>query len=99
MSKALQISALCVGLLAGDLTAFAQSTMVNGQVTKVDQSAGKIAIKHGPLKQFDMEEGMTMVFRAEDPTLLNNVKPGDKIRFMPDQVNGQFTVKKIEKIK
>ena len=99
MCKALQISALWIGMLAGDLTAFSQSTMVNGQVTKVDQSAGKITIKHGPLKQFGMEEGMTMVFRAEDPALLNSVKPGDKIRFMPDQVNGQFTVTKIEKIR
>jgi Cu(I)/Ag(I) efflux system periplasmic protein CusF len=99
MYKALKIFTVWIGLLAGDLTAFAQSTIVNGQVTKVDQSAGKITIKHGPLKQFGMEEGMTMVFRAEDPTLLNNVKPGDKIRFMPNQVNGQFTVTTIEKIR
>jgi Cu(I)/Ag(I) efflux system periplasmic protein CusF len=99
MCKALQIFGVGIGLLAGEPPAFAQSTMMNGQVTKVDQSAGKITIKHGPLKQFGMDDGMTMVFRAEDPALLNSVKPGDKIRFLPDQVNGQFTVKKIEKIR
>jgi Cu/Ag efflux protein CusF len=75
----------------------AQSDMIDGVVTKVDQSAGKITIKHGPIKKFDMDEGMTMVFRAADPAMLNSVKTGDKIKFAPDRVNGQFTVTKIEK--
>src|SRR5215510_4236051 len=72
---------------------------VNGQVTKIDQSAGRITIKHGPLKKFDMNENMTMVFRAGDPAMLKAVKPGDRVRFVPDRVNGQFTVTKIEKAK
>jgi Cu/Ag efflux protein CusF len=80
--------------------AMAQSDdFVAGQVTKVDASAGKITIKHGPLKKFDMDEGMTMVFRAGDPAMLKAVKPGDRVRFVPDRVNGQFTVIKIEKAK
>ena len=77
----------------------AQSEMVDGVVTKVDPSAGKITIKHGPLKKFDMDEGMTMVFRASDPAMLTAVKPGDKIKFEPERVNGQFTVVKIQKAK
>jgi Cu(I)/Ag(I) efflux system periplasmic protein CusF len=40
---------------------------------------------------------MTMVYRAVDPTMLAAVKPGDKVRFVPGRVNGQFTVTKIEK--
>ena len=44
-----------------------------------------------------MDESMTMVYRAVDPTMLAAVKPGDKIRFVPGRVNGQFTVTKIEK--
>jgi Cu/Ag efflux protein CusF len=79
--------------------AHAQAAMVDGTVTKVDESAGKITIKHGPLKQFDMDEGMTMVFRAQDPAMLKTVKAGDKIKFVPDRVNGQFTVTKIQKDK
>ena len=39
-------------------------------------TAGKITIKHGPLKQFDMDDGMTMVFRAQDPAMLKAVKAG-----------------------
>lgn len=77
--------------------AAAQADMVEGQVTKVDEAAGKITIKHGPLKKFGMDEGMTMVFRAQEPAMLKTVKAGDKIKFDVDRVNGQFTVTKIQK--
>jgi Cu/Ag efflux protein CusF len=77
----------------------AQSPMVNGQVTKIDESAGKITLKHGPIKKLDMNEGMTMVFRVQDPAMLKQVKVGDKVRFDADRVNGQFTVMKIERAK
>ena len=66
---------------------------------KIDESAGKITLRHGPLKQFDMDEGMTMVFRVQDPTMLKTVKVGDKIKFMPERINGQFTVTKIRRAK
>ena len=86
--------------LANPLAGMAQSDdYVNGQVTKIDESAGKITIKHGPIKKFDMDAGMTMAFRAGDPAMLKAVKPGDRVRFVPDRVNGQFTVTKIEKAK
>jgi Cu(I)/Ag(I) efflux system periplasmic protein CusF len=90
--------AICGALLfsAASFSA-AQDALVEGQVTKVDASAGKITIKHGPLKKFDMDDGMTMVFRAQDPAMLTAVKAGDKIKFDADKVNGQFTVTKIEK--
>ena len=72
--------------------------MVSGEVTKVDESAGKLTIKHGPIKKFDMD-AMTMVFKASDPAMLKTVKPGDKIQFEPDKVNGQLTVTKLQKAK
>jgi Cu(I)/Ag(I) efflux system protein CusF len=77
----------------------AQSAMIDGQVTKIDESAGKITLKHGPIKKLGMDEGMTMVFRAQDPAMLKQVKVGDKVKFDADRVNGQFTVTKIEKAK
>jgi Cu/Ag efflux protein CusF len=85
--------------LAAPPGTMAQSEMVDGLVTKVDPSAGKITIRHGPLKKFDMDEGHTMVFRANDPAMLKAVKAGDKVRFEPDRVNGQFTIMKIQKAK
>ncbi len=77
----------------------AQSATVNGQVTKIDTSAGKITLKHGPIKKLDMDEGMTMVFRVQDPAMLEKLKVGDKVKFDADRVNGQLTVTKIEKSK
>jgi len=79
------------------LSAVVQSPMVNGQVTKIDESAGKITLKHGPIKKLDMNEGMTMVFRVQDPAMLKQVKVGDRVRFDADRVNGQITVTRIEK--
>ncbi len=96
MRKSMVTIAALVGL-AG-LSSIALAQMVDGEVTKVDESTGKITIKHGPLKKFDMD-GMTMVFRANDPAMLKQVKVGDKIRFEADKVNGQFTVMKLEKKK
>lgn len=96
MRKSMIMLSALVGLACVSTIAFAQ--MVDGEVTKVDELAGKITIKHGPLEKFDMDS-MTMVFRANDPGMLKQVKPGDKIKFEADKVNGQFTVMKIEKAK
>ena len=81
------------------LPSSAQGDLVDGQVTKVDESAGKITIKHGALKKFDMDDGMTMVFRAGEPDMLKQVKAGDKVKFVPERINGQFTITKILKAK
>src|SRR5512139_1815530 len=77
----------------------AQAALTDGLVTKVDASAGKFTIKHGPMKKFDMEDGMTMVYRAQDPAMLQAVKAGDKVKFDAENVNGQFVVTQIQKAK
>jgi Cu(I)/Ag(I) efflux system periplasmic protein CusF len=78
--------------------AAAQDALVKGEITKIDEAQGKLTIKHDPIKKFDMD-AMTMVFKAGDPAMLKTVKPGDKIQFQTDKINGQFTVTKIEKAK
>ena len=101
MRKAIFAAAgmLALSLAALPQTTTAQSDMVDGQVTKIDESAGKITLKHGPIKKLDMDEGMTMVFKAQDPAMLKSVKVGDKVKFEADRVNGQFTVTRIQKTK
>ena len=96
-----RISALIFAIVLGfgGQLALAQSSMVSGQVVKVDPAAKKITIKHGPIPKLDMEEGMTMVYAASDPSMLTAVKAGDKIKFEAKQVDGQYTVTKIEKAK
>ena len=101
MRKAIFAAAgmLALSIAALPQTTTAQSDMVDGQVTKIDDSAGKITLKHGPIKKLDMDEGMTMVFKVQDPAMLKSVKVGDKVKFEADRVNGQFTVTKIQKAK
>ena len=90
------ISALLIAAFSG--AAFADAVMVKGEVTKVDEAQGKLTINHEEIKKFDMS-AMTMVFKAGDPAMTKSVKPGDKVMFHVDKVNGQFTVTKIEKSK
>jgi Cu(I)/Ag(I) efflux system periplasmic protein CusF len=67
------------------------ASMTEGEVKKVDLEAGKVTIKHGPIKHMDMP-GMTMVFTAKDKGLLANVKPGDKVQFMVVNESGKMVV-------
>ncbi|CEG10169.1 periplasmic copper-binding protein [Afipia felis] len=74
--------------------------MVKGEVKKIDEPAGKITMKHGPIKNLDMDEdGMTMVFRVQDPAMLKQVKVGDKVQFQAERATAGITVTKIEKQK
>ena len=88
--------ALAIGVTALGAVAFAQSGLIDGQITKLDPAANKITIRHGPIKKYDMD-GMTMVFVVKDPAMLKAVKSGDKVKFELDRINGQFTVTKIER--
>ena len=74
----------------------AAAAMTEGEVRKIDKAQGKIALKHGEIKNLDMP-AMTMTFRAGDPKMLDNVKEGDKINFNADKIGAQFTVTGIEK--
>jgi Cu/Ag efflux protein CusF len=102
MKKSLSMLALAAALMLNMVTAghvLAQAALTDGLVTKIDPSAAKITIKHGPMKKFDMEDGMTMVYRVQDPAMLQTVKAGDKVKFDAEHVNGQFVVTKIQKAK
>ena len=94
--KKLVLTLALSGLL-GASPAMAQSALIDGTVTKVDAPASKITIRHGPIKKFDMDEGMTMVFAVKDKSLLDKAKAGDKIKFDAENINGQFVVTKIQK--
>ena len=69
--------------------------LVNGEVRKVDKDTGKITIKHSDIPNLKMP-GMTMIFKAKDAAMLDQVKAGDKIKFTAEKVDGALTVTKIE---
>lgn len=96
--KRLSTTAALLSMLTLGAASAQTTPMIGGVVTKVDESAEKITIKHEPIPNLDMGE-MTMVFRAADKAMLKQVKKGDKIRFTAERVNGQITVTSIGKAK
>ena len=96
VKSAAAILSLSIALGVG--VAFAQAAMVNGEVKKIDEAAGKVTLKHGPIKNLDMEEdGMTMVFRVQDPAMLKQVKVGDKVQFEAERASAGITITKMQK--
>ena len=70
----------------------------DGEVRKIDKENKKITLKHGEIKNLEMP-GMTMVFQVKDPAMLDIVKPGDKVMFKAEKVNGALVVTEIQPVK
>ena len=99
MIKTLTSAAIAILVLGAPMAAIAEEVpMVNGEVTKIEESAGKVTIQHEAIPNLEMD-GMTMVFKAGEGVAVKDVKPGDKIKFQAEKVNGQLTVTKVEKAK
>ena len=67
----------------------------DAEVRRVDTAAGKISLRHGEIKNLEMPP-MTMVFRVSDAAVLQQVKPGDKVRVQVQQIQGAYTVTALE---
>ncbi len=80
---------------AADATAVDE--FVNAEVRAIDSDKAKLMLKHEAIPKFNMN-GMTMSFRVADPKQMEGLAVGDKVRFMPDRVNGQYVITKIEKL-
>lgn len=88
-----------VSLLASSSAPILAAEPYKGEVKKVDKTAGKVTLTHGAIKKFDMEDGMTMVYRVKDPAMLSGLKAGDHVTFDTDKINGKFKITKMEKAK
>lgn len=67
-----------------------------GVVKAINRADGKLTLKHGPIPKLDMP-GMTMVFRVNDPKLLDQIKEGDEIGVTVDRTGGALTITGIQK--
>lgn len=65
--------------------------MSSGVIVKVDKDTAKLTIKHGPLTNLKMP-GMTMAFKVKNPKMFDQVKTGDKVNFVAENLNGALTV-------
>ena len=82
----------------GAAAAAAALPLSDGEVRKIDKSTGKLTIKHGPLQNLQMPP-MTMVFRVQEPAMLDQIKEGDKIKFSADRVDGALTVTRVQVVR
>lgn len=74
----------------------AAAQMADGLVRRVDRAAGRVIIAHGPLVNIGMPP-MTMAFRVKEAVWLEQMKDGDRIRFVADNVDGRLTVVRFDK--
>jgi Cu(I)/Ag(I) efflux system periplasmic protein CusF len=66
-----------------------------GEVRRIDAAGGRVTIKHGEIVSLGMPP-MTMVFRAKDPSLLQGLKVGDKVRFQAEQDGSNYFLLSVE---
>jgi Cu(I)/Ag(I) efflux system protein CusF len=66
-----------------------------GEVISTAPKASQIVLEHGEIKDF--MEAMTMGYRIDPPSLLEGLKPGDKVRFTIDVP--KRTITQIEKLR
>ena len=76
----------------------ASAKLTLGEVRKIDTEQGKLTIKHGPIENLQMP-GMTMVFKAADPAILQRLQVGDKIEFAAEKANGAIAVTTVQTAK
>ena len=65
-----------------------------GKVNSVNLQAGTINLTHDPIKSLKWS-GMTMDFKAHDPALLKELKPGDLVDFELMKMDGAYHIVKI----
>jgi len=72
-----------------------EGNLTNGEVRKIDKSTKKVTIRHDEIKNLGMP-AMTMVFEVKDAAALDQLKPGDKVRFEAEQSGTAIVVTHIE---
>ena len=92
---------IVLALLFSAFAAVAQAASADfaeGEVRKVDKTAGTVIIRHGEIKSVNMGP-MTMMFTVKPPALLDKVTAGDKVKFRVEVNKGDYVVTAIEKAK
>jgi Cu/Ag efflux protein CusF len=89
-------------VLGGAAPGYAQPKKVEGQVhkatgvvTNVDRAAGKVTLKHDPIKSLNWPS-MTMAFGVKDKAMLDKVAKDKKVEFEFVQQGQQFVITSIK---
>ena len=90
----LALAAVCMSVMP--TLARAQAATAGGEVAKIDKATGRLTLKHDGIKNLDMPP-MLMAFRVRDPKMLDGLSVGDRVRFVAERVDGQYTVMSLSK--
>jgi Cu/Ag efflux protein CusF len=71
--------------------------LADAQVKKVDKTGAKLTIFHGPLP--NGMPAMTMVYGVKESGWLNTLKDGQRIRFAAEEIDGSWTIVRLEPLK
>lgn len=74
----------------------ADAPLVAGEVVKVDRAGGRVTIKHNGIAALDMP-AMALAWRVANPAWLDGLAAGDRVRFAPARIDGQYTVTALSK--
>ena len=77
---------------------FAADELAEGTVKKIDVPSQRVMLAHGPIANIGMAP-MTMMFKVKDAALLKKFKDGDKVRFRVEDIDGSYTIVRIEAAK
>ncbi|HEV8646804.1 MAG TPA: copper-binding protein [Burkholderiales bacterium] len=66
----------------------------HGKVVSVDNQAGTVKLTHDPIKSLKWPK-MTMDFKAYDPAMLKDLKPGTQVDFELMKMGGGYHIMKI----
>jgi len=74
----------------------AASTLVNGEIRKIDVSRNRVTIRHEAIKSLNMP-AMTMVYTVRNPQSLKGLMEGELVQFSAVEEKGQFVVTRIRR--
>ena len=79
---------------AATLAGSAATYESRGSVVSLDEKANKITLKHEEIK--DLIPAMTMEFSVSSNEMLNNLRPGNRVRFTLSPQGADFVIENIE---
>ena len=97
MKRFIRVAMLASLLTFAFASVHAQTVPVNGEIVRINAAEGKVSLRHGPIPNLDMDAMSGMVFPLADPAMLAGLKPGDRVVFEVERINGRITVTKISK--
>lgn len=82
------------GMQGHDAVPMEQARFFDGEIRGVDRDGGKVMLQHESITALDMP-AMTMAYPVKDASMLDQLKPGDRVRFTAVLQNRILLITKI----